>query len=112
MWQVSKGSLIRRNEHTFRYHEQQRLQYKVELEEHDASAPDFRIVSPALYLASQNKENKRNQYKSYKFIRPAVENNLIGPIVNVRRLRGAIHHVVAAHEKTSREGQQSGRRKQ
>src|SRR5712671_991114 len=110
--EISKRSLVSRNEHTLRNHEQQRLQYKVKLKKQDASAPDFRIVSPALYLASQSKENKRNQYKSDKFIRAAVEDNLIGPIVNIRRLRGARHHVVAPHEKTSREGQHNGRRKQ
>src|SRR5712671_3031865 len=112
MRKVSKRSLVSRNEHTFRNHEQQSLQYKIKLKEQDASAPDFRIISPALYLACQSKENKRNQYKSDKFIRAAVEDNLIGPIVNVRRLRGARHHVVAPHEKTSREGQHNGRRKQ
>src|SRR5712671_1139979 len=112
MRKISKRSLVSRNEHTFRNHEQQSLQYKIKLKEQDASAPDFRIISPALYLACQSKENKRNQYKSDKFIRAAVEDNLIRTIVNIRRLRGAIHHVVAPHEKTSREGQQSGRRKQ
>src|SRR5712671_6285413 len=110
--EISKRSLVSRNEHTLRNHEQQSLQYKVKLKKQDASAPDFRIVSPAFYLASQNKENKRNQYKSYRFIRPAVENDLIRTIVNVRRLCGARHHVAALHEKISREGQQSGRRKQ
>src|SRR5712671_5417815 len=112
MRKVSKRSLVSRNEHTLRNHEQQSLQYEVKLKEQDASAPDFRIVSPALYLASQGKENKRNQYKSYRFIRAAVEDNLIRTIVNIRRLCGARHHVVALHEKTSREGQQNGRYKQ
>src|SRR5712672_1543232 len=110
--EISKRSLVSRNEHTLRNHEQQSLQYKVKLKKQDASAPDFRILSPALYLASQSKENKRNQYKSDKFIGATVEDNLIGPIVNIGRLCGARHHVMALHEKTSREGQQNGRYKQ
>src|SRR5712675_995618 len=105
MRKISKRSLVSRNEHTLRNHEQQSLQDEVKLKEQDASASDFRIVSPALYLACQSKENKRNQYKSDKFIRAAVEDNLIRTIVNVRRLCGARQHVVAPHEKTSREGQ-------
>src|SRR5882762_8996510 len=61
MREIRKRSLVSRNEHTLRNHEQQSLQDEVKLKEQDASAPDFRIVSPALYLASQSKENKRNQ---------------------------------------------------
>jgi len=64
MRKISKRSFVSRNEHTLRNHEQQSLQYKVKLKEQGASAPDFRIVSPALYLASQNKESNETNTKA------------------------------------------------